>query len=97
MIFLLRGFTSVPLHGAASGILGYYVGLTKYTYRPFIGKGLLLAVLLHGFYDFLLFLGSWIAVFTLPVIFLSVGMVLRFYRTAWERDLKEGRIQQNML
>ena len=96
MIFLLRGLTSVPLHAAASGILGYYIGLTKFSYKPLLGRGLLLAVGLHGFYDFLLFLDSWLSFFTLPVILLAVGTALRFNKTAWDRDFREGRIQRNL-
>jgi len=92
-IFLLRGMTSVPLHAAASGILGYYVGLSKFSHRPCFGKGLLVAISIHGFYDFLLFFDSWIALVTLPSVLLSLGVMIRLYRSAVEKDEEEGRMQ----
>ncbi len=93
LIFLLRGLTSVPLHAAASGILGYYIGLSKFSHRPSFGKGLLAAVSIHGLYDFLLFFDSWIALVTLPSVLLSLGVMVRLYRSAVDKDEEEGRMQ----
>lgn len=93
-VFLLRGLTSVPIHAAASGLLGYYLGLSKFSYRPYFGRGLLAAVFLHGLYDFLLFSDSWVALLSLPLILLSLVFTLKLYRSAVESDKKEGRLKE---
>jgi protease PrsW len=53
-----RFFLSVPAHASFAVLMGYYVGLAKF--RPgrsvlLMRKGLLIAVLLHGSFDFFLF------------------------------------------
>jgi protease PrsW len=56
---LLRMFLSVPAHGAFGVIMGYYLGLAKFSNGSKVGlllKGLLIAVFFHGIFDFFLFL-----------------------------------------
>ena len=58
-IACIRAFTAVPLHCAASGLMGYFIGKAKFT-TPRISKlyflyGLTIAVLIHGTYNYLLF------------------------------------------
>ena len=55
---IVRAFLSVPSHAAYGGIMGYYLGLAKYSRqqghnneRMLIVKGLLFAVVLHGAFD----------------------------------------------
>jgi protease PrsW len=53
-----RFFLSVPAHASFAVLMGYYVGLAKFGRGHSIllmGKGLLIAVLLHGSFDFFLF------------------------------------------
>ncbi len=58
-VAIMRMFTAVPMHAAFAVIMGYYIGLSKFyngaarTEKSI--KGLLYAILLHGFYDFVLF------------------------------------------
>jgi RsiW-degrading membrane proteinase PrsW (M82 family) len=59
-VAILRMFTAVPMHAGFAVIMGYYVGLAKFykgsaASREKSLKGLFYAVLLHGFYDFVLF------------------------------------------
>ncbi|MDZ4683100.1 MAG: PrsW family glutamic-type intramembrane protease [Saprospiraceae bacterium] len=53
---VMRGFTAVPAHGAFAVIMGYYAGKAKFDpvrrWRLLL-QGLLVAVLVHGTYDFL--------------------------------------------
>ncbi|MEK9159803.1 MAG: PrsW family glutamic-type intramembrane protease [Patescibacteria group bacterium] len=61
-IGILRAFTAVPAHALFSGIMGYYIGVAKFTKDPAVvkklfQKGLLWGVVLHGLYDFLLMSG----------------------------------------
>jgi RsiW-degrading membrane proteinase PrsW (M82 family) len=71
---ILRAFTAVPAHALFSGIMGYYIGLAKFSKDPelekkFISRGLWLGVFYHGLYDFLLLSG-------LPILALSVFPLL---------------------
>ncbi|MFK7774019.1 MAG: PrsW family intramembrane metalloprotease [Saprospiraceae bacterium] len=55
---IVRDFTAVPSHAVFGVILGYYVGLAKFDRANLFKNilvGLLLAVGVHGLYDFFLF------------------------------------------
>lgn len=52
---IVRAFTAVPAHGIFAIVMGYYIGLAKMdkTKRTqYLVKGLGIAVLIHGTYDF---------------------------------------------
>ena len=58
-IAILRAFTAIPLHALASGIMGFYIGMAKFDKNnqfKLIIKGLIIAVIIHGYYDFVLFI-----------------------------------------
>lgn len=57
MLALVRNFTAVPSHAVFGVILGYYVGLAKFSKNKikYILQGFLLAVGIHGLYDIFLF------------------------------------------
>jgi len=53
----MRAFTAVPAHATFAIAMGYYAGLAKFNKEKklvLLMKGLFLAILMHGFYDFLL-------------------------------------------
>ncbi len=53
----LRAFTAVPAHATFAIAMGYFTGLAKFNREKrfsYIIKGLIVAILMHGFYDFLL-------------------------------------------
>ncbi len=55
-----RAFTAVPGHAVYGAVMGYFVGMAKFTperQKILLFKGLLYAILLHGIYDFFLFVG----------------------------------------
>jgi len=54
---LLRDVLSVPSHALWGGLMGYFIGLAKMygKERVNVFKGLFIAVLLHGLYDFIAF------------------------------------------
>ena len=56
---LLRMFLSVPAHATFGVLMGYYLGLAKFTHdshsRQLMVRGLLLSVLFHGLFDLFLF------------------------------------------
>jgi RsiW-degrading membrane proteinase PrsW (M82 family)/ribosomal protein S18 acetylase RimI-like enzyme len=58
-VALMRMFLSVPAHATFGILMGYYVGLAKFATTnktQLIFKGIFWATLMHGVYDFLLFL-----------------------------------------
>jgi len=53
----LRAFTAVPAHATFAIAMGYFTGLAKFNKEKrfsYLLKGLVLAIVMHGFYDFLL-------------------------------------------
>lgn len=75
---LIRAFTAVPAHATFGIIMGYFMGLAKFSNKKWIYNlaGLLFATTFHGAYDFFLFLdfipGIWIGAF----ISLFIGLLL---------------------
>lgn len=57
---LRRMFTAIPLHALCGVILGYFVGLAKFSQNKdrLLLKGVFLAVLLHCLYDYYIFAGD---------------------------------------
>lgn len=56
---VVRMFLSVPAHASFGVLMGYYTGLAKFNQEravPLLRKGIFLAVLFHGSFDFFLFL-----------------------------------------
>ncbi len=56
-VAILRMCLSVPAHAAFGVIMGYYVGLAKFTREKwvyYLAKGFILAVFFHGTFDFFL-------------------------------------------
>ena len=68
-----RTFSAIPLHASCGIIMGYYLGISKFSKNKyiFIIKGLGYAVLIHGFYDYFLFEGSYI-VFSFICLLIAV-------------------------
>jgi len=75
---VVRAFTAIPAHATFAVLMGYYVGMAKFSNNKFILNltGLALAMLFHGAYDFFLFIdfvpGIWIGAF----ISLFIGILL---------------------
>ena len=90
-ILILRGVTAVPLHAAASGIMGYYIGKSKFGDPNLKYKGLLIAVLIHGLYDFFLFYGSWLSLLIIPLLIISGIALSKLYKSALKEDRYNGR------
>jgi RsiW-degrading membrane proteinase PrsW (M82 family) len=88
---LIRGFTAVPLHAIASGIMGYYIGRSRYYPGHLILRGFTLAVLIHGLYDFFLFTGGSLSFLVFPLLYLGGRWLLRLGRLALAEDRMAGR------
>jgi RsiW-degrading membrane proteinase PrsW (M82 family) len=72
-------FTAVPAHAVFGILMGYFAGRAKFMAKgsPQIErlKGLLIAVLFHGLYDFFLFL-NWPYIFALAFVTLGLGIYI---------------------
>lgn len=74
---LLRMFTAVPMHAVCGIVMGYYVGLAKFSShgsRKLLGTGLILAIVIHGLYDFFLIQQLWTGFAVLAFVVLIVGI-----------------------
>jgi protease PrsW len=81
-IALARAFTAVPAHGLFALTMGYFIGKAKIATLPidklkFALKGLGIAILLHGFYDFLLLQ----ELFQVLAALATLSIVIGWYRS----------------
>ncbi len=81
-IGIIRALLAVPAHALFGAIMGYYIGLARFARHPgeeklLLGKGLILAIIFHGLYDFLLFTLSPLALFVIPLL---LGMFINVRR-----------------
>ncbi len=60
IVGLARAISAVPLHATCSGLMGYYIGAAKMRGNagPRIALGYLIAVAIHGVYDWAVFSGG---------------------------------------
>jgi RsiW-degrading membrane proteinase PrsW (M82 family) len=94
-VLLIRAITAVPMHGAVGGIMGYFVGLSRIEHRGSVVTGLLLAVVVHGLYDFVLFAGGLLSFAAIGIVVASMVTVARLFRTAVARDIEAGRSRRS--
>jgi protease PrsW len=86
-VAVLRMFTAVPGHAVYGVIMGYFMGIAKYrTHGRFkmLVVGILLATLIHGFYDFFLFQQNYPALAILA--FVGLAFALRWSFRAIRRQ-----------
>jgi len=100
-VAVARAFTSIPMHAAVSGLMGYYIGRAKLvdeqaSSRRLTITGFMIAFLLHGLYDLFIFaMPAWGNAFglgILPVLVASLILLRGKIRAALKEDLKAGRI-----
>ena len=105
---ILRAFTAIPMHAFASGIMGFYIGKAKFAVseidaNAFFKKGLMYAILIHGFYDFFIMAipdmtavagdyAGFTALMIFPILIFSFIKLKKLIRTAISDDKKEGRV-----
>ncbi len=90
-VLIIRGLSAVPLHAVASGIMGYFIGKSKFEGKGNAQVGFLSAVVIHGLYDFFLFYGGPLSFMVIPLL-ISAGIVLmKFYKRALKEDRYFGR------
>ncbi len=77
---LVRMFTAIPAHAVFAIIMGYYVGLAKYKdhKKTYLALGVIAATLVHGFYDFFIFIQNIPYIYLGAAASLIYGIVLSF-------------------
>lgn len=87
---LMRMFTAIPLHASCGVIMGYFVGLAKFSENQssLLFKGIFAATLIHGIYNYFLFLGE-------GSIFSMIALVIAVYysRKAIKIHQKDSQIR----
>lgn len=91
-LLIMRGMTSVPLHGLASGIMGFYIGRSKFEQKNSRPVGLFWAIFYHGFYDFFLFTGGPLAWLVIPLLFVLSIHARYLLKKAIREDKRSYRI-----
>ncbi len=68
----IRALISVPAHALFSGIMGYYIGLSRFAPTPkkrlLLLKGLLIGIFYHGLFNFILLAESTLTVLIVPLM-----------------------------
>lgn len=98
-VLLFRAFTAVPMHAAATGIMGFWLGLSKRQADPAAAaslrrKGFLAALAVHGFYDFFLFAGSPLAIGGVISLLVSLRVLRGLMRRARRLDDEAAETRQ---
>ena len=105
-VALIRAFTAVPLHAFASGWMGYYLGRAKFASseqekKDLIKKGYLIAVMIHGTYDFLLFAApqfEFISAFGIfPLLIWAFFSLRKKIKSAIKDDKSSGRLSDDLI
>ncbi len=90
-VLVIRGLSAVPLHAAASGIMGYFIGKSKFQGKGILMAGYLTAVIIHGLYDFFLFFGGVYSFLVIPLLGFSGILLFMLYKKALAEDRYFGR------
>ena len=102
-VAILRAFTAVPMHAVASGMMGAYIGRAKFAAdkhaeKSLLYKGLWIAILIHGLYDFFLFaapvLGAIWGFAIFPLLIWTFIKLRRKIKSAIAEDIQAGRVSR---
>jgi RsiW-degrading membrane proteinase PrsW (M82 family) len=92
---IFRAILSVPLHALCGGIIGYYLGMKKTHVEEgkyFVAAGLLIAILFHGAYDFVLFSGTFLGILIVPIMIgLFIVYKKRLFAALKDSPFRGGR------
>ena len=90
-VALIRGFTAVPLHALAGGFMGLAVARDKIESKGSITAAFLIAVIIHGAYDWFLMDSRLSNLFIYPLLITGWWLLIRAIRKARKDDILAGR------
>lgn len=91
-VILFRFFTATLMHALTSGIVGYYLGRARFNpqkEKNLILRGLLIAIIIHGAYNFMITLGVSLTIPFLAILILGAFITLN----QLIKNLKKRRAQ----
>jgi RsiW-degrading membrane proteinase PrsW (M82 family) len=92
---IFRAIFSVPMHALCGGVIGYYLGMKKMykeEKKHFVAAGVMVAILFHGAYDFVLFSETFLAIFIVPImIWLFLVYKKRLFIALKDSPFRGGR------
>lgn len=98
---IARAILAVPGHAFFGGLMGYYMGLAKFNKDKeysLLGTGLLLSIIAHGTYDFLLFTNTIFAVLVIPLMIIIYWIVSKNIEKAEDQSpFKEPYLQELLI
>lgn len=97
---ILRMFTAVPAHAVFGVAMGYWVGLAKFDRlrrKEYLMKGLAVAVILHGAYDFFLMQSNIPGLFVLSFIGLYAAIRWSLKAIRQHREISPFRNESEQL
>ena len=82
---LFRGITAVPAHAVFGVIMGYYAGSAKFIparRNQLLAVGFILAVFIHGLYDFFILQNvyEWLMIGAILVLYVSIFFAIRMIK-----------------
>lgn len=90
-VALVRGFTAVPLHALAGGFMGLALGRDKIESKGGISGAFLVAVIIHGAYDWFLMDYRLPNQLIYPLLIIGWWLLIRALRKARKDDILSGR------
>ena len=77
-VAVLRSLTAVPAHATFAILMGYYMGIAKFSNHKWAYNlfGLLSAIIFHGAYDFFLFVDFIPGIYIGAFVSLFIGLFL---------------------
>lgn len=95
-IGILRAVISVPSHALFSGIMGFYIGKSKFAKEKKQGnklllRGLLFAIFYHGTFNFLLFTETMAAFLVIPLMIIMTIHLKTLIKQARFEDKVDGQ------
>ena len=95
-VALLRAFSAVPLHGLVGIVMGFYFGLFAFTgQKKFQGYALIIPILFHGSYNFLI---SFNFLYALGALIILLVFALKLHKNLKEhQSLKVAEVERKIL
>lgn len=90
-VALIRGFTAVPLHALAGGYMGLALARDKIESKGGVSAAFLIAVLIHGAYDWILMDNRLPGFLIYPLLIAGWWLLIRALRKARKDDILAGR------
>jgi RsiW-degrading membrane proteinase PrsW (M82 family) len=95
---IVRMFTAVPAHAAFACLMGYFVGVAKFSNNSRSANllaGLLLAAVVHGFYDFFVFQQLHEALMVFTFVTLILAIIMSRYMIHWHVEKSPYNTRNN--